>query len=154
MGSQRDLSEDFGTAEAFSRPSSAGSDASFPRSGARSRLLPLAVLDPETLQQSDSEEADVLSAVDDDFRVSGRRHLAAPDYDVLLEVVTRAVAKLNINWPQEEQTPQASGKLDERFLKHHTPPPRRSLPFFPDLHDELSNHGADPSLHGFPHPDH
>lgn len=58
----------------------------------------------------------MLSAVDDDFRVSGRRHLAAPDYDVLLEVVTRAVAKLNINWPQEEQTPQASGSLMKGFL--------------------------------------
>ncbi|KAL0195548.1 hypothetical protein M9458_009120, partial [Cirrhinus mrigala] len=62
----------------------------------------------------------------------------SPQYEELLEVVTRAVAKLNISWPaEEESTPQRS-KLDERFLRNKNPPPRRSLPFFPDLHDEIS----------------
>ncbi|KAL0187634.1 hypothetical protein M9458_014733, partial [Cirrhinus mrigala] len=62
----------------------------------------------------------------------------SPQYEELLEVVTRALAKLNISWPaEEESTPQRS-KLDERFLRSKNSPPRRSLPFFPDLHDEIS----------------
>ncbi|KAI2661474.1 Transposon Ty3-G Gag-Pol polyprotein [Labeo rohita] len=68
----------------------------------------------------------------------------SPQYEELLEVVTRAVAKLNISWPAEEElTPQRS-KLDERFLRSKNPPPRRSLPFFPDLHDEISRSWARP----------
>ncbi|XP_073696119.1 kalirin-like [Garra rufa] len=59
-------------------------------------------------------------------------------YEELLEVVTRAVEKLNINWPaQQIHEPQRS-KLDERFLRTKSPPQRRSLPFFPDLHAEVS----------------
>ncbi|KAI2657205.1 hypothetical protein H4Q32_021306 [Labeo rohita] len=40
----------------------------------------------------------------------------SPQYEELLEVVTRAVAKLNIDWPAEKQAEPQRSKLDERFL--------------------------------------
>ncbi|KAL0148085.1 hypothetical protein M9458_056625, partial [Cirrhinus mrigala] len=58
-----------------------------------------------TLHLSSSEEVDVESS---------------PQYEELLEVVTRAVAKLNIDWPAKP------------------PSAHRSLPFFPDLHTEVA----------------
>ncbi len=36
------------------------------------------------------------------------------------------------------------GKLDERFLRFQTAPPHRSLPFFPDLHTEVSRSWGKP----------
>ncbi len=45
---------------------------------------------------------------------------------------------LNIDCPAERQVEPRRGKLDERFLRFKTPPPHRSLPFFPDLHTEMS----------------
>ncbi len=53
----------------------------------------------------------------------------SPQYEELLEVVTRAVAKLNINWPADDQTEKQRSKLDERFLRSKSLPLRRSLPF-------------------------
>ncbi len=61
-----------------------------------------------------------------------------PQYEELLEVATRAVAKLNIDWPADDQTEKQKSKLDERFLRSKSLPLRRSLPFFPDLHTEVS----------------
>ncbi|KAI2668352.1 Transposon Ty3-G Gag-Pol polyprotein [Labeo rohita] len=61
-----------------------------------------------------------------------------PQYEELLEVVTRAVAKLSIDWPAEPLVEPQKSKLDERFLRSRPPPARRSLPFFPDLHTEVS----------------
>ncbi len=53
-------------------------------------------------------------------------------------MVTRAVAKLNIEWPAERECQERpKSKLDERFLCSRSPPPRRDLPFFPDLHTEV-----------------
>ncbi len=63
--------------------------------------------------------------------------IQSPQYEELLEVVTRAVAKLNIDWPADNQTEKQRGKLDERFLGSKSLPLRRSLPFFPDLHTEV-----------------
>ncbi len=68
----------------------------------------------------------------------------SPQYEELVEVITRAVAKLNIDWPAECQIEPQRGKLDERFLQFKTPPPHRSLPFFPDLHTEVSRSWARP----------
>lgn len=36
-------------------------------------------------------------------------------YQELLEVVTRAVERLKLDWPQEQEAPKHS-KLDDRFL--------------------------------------
>ncbi len=56
--------------------------------------------------------------------------IQSPQYEDLLEVVTRTVAKLNIDWPTEKQTEPQRSKLDERFLHTKSLPPRQSLPFF------------------------
>ncbi len=64
--------------------------------------------------------------------------IQSPQYEELLEVVTRAVAKLNIDWPADDQTEKQRSKLDERFLLSKSLPLCRSLPFFPDLHTEVS----------------
>lgn len=61
----------------------------------------------------------------------------SPPFKELLEVVTIAVAKLNIKWPTEKQEVQKKIKLDERFLQSRAQPSRRSLPFFPDLHTKV-----------------
>ncbi len=53
--------------------------------------------------------------------------------------VTRAVAKLNIEWPTDkERQERPKSKLDELFLRSRSPSPRRGSPFSPDLHNELS----------------
>ncbi|KAI2665260.1 Transposon Ty3-G Gag-Pol polyprotein [Labeo rohita] len=70
--------------------------------------------------------------------VTSRAAPQFPQYEELLEVVTRAVAKLNIDWPAEPLVEPQKSKLDERFLRSRPPPARRSLPFFPDLHTEVS----------------
>ncbi len=54
----------------------------------------------------------------------------SPQYEELSEVVTRAVTKLNIDWPTEKQTELHKSKLDERFLHTKLLPPRQSLRFF------------------------
>jgi len=49
------------------------------------------------------------------------------------------VAKLDISWPQERQEACVKSKLDELFQQQRAQPPRWSLPFFLDLHNELCN---------------
>ncbi|ROI84191.1 hypothetical protein DPX16_19963 [Anabarilius grahami] len=82
-------------------------------------------------------------AGDDDslleFAASERSSRDDKAVEELLEVVTRAVARLQLDWPQEKETPKPS-KLEDRFLSggRGEGPQRQSLPFFEDLHDELS----------------
>ncbi len=61
-----------------------------------------------------------------------------PQYEKLLEVVIRVVAKLSIDWPAEKLSEPQKSKLDERFPHTKLLPPRWSLPFFPNLHTEVS----------------
>ncbi len=68
----------------------------------------------------------------------------SPQYEELLEVMTRAVAKLNISWLAEEHAELQTSKLDECFLRAKRSPPTRSLLFFPDLHIEVSRSWASP----------
>ncbi len=82
------------------------------------------------LHLSPSEEEDVESA---DYS-----SIQSPQYEELLELVTRAVAKLNFDWPADNQTEKQRSKLDERFLRSKLLPLCRSLPFSPDLHTEVS----------------
>ncbi len=77
----------------------------------------------------------------------GRRWGFAPSIAPVwgaVEVVTRTVAKLNIEWPTEKRAEPQKSKLDERFLRSKPPPPHRGLPFFPDLHTEVSRLWARP----------
>ncbi len=128
-GSQLDLAEGLETGKPLSLSSPARSTARSLGSEARSadsspqRAGPVFHLSPY-------EEEDVES--------TGFSPTLSPQYEELLEVVTRAVAKLNINWPADDQTEEQRSKLDERFLRSKSLPLRRSLPFFPDLHTEVS----------------
>ncbi|ROL45180.1 hypothetical protein DPX16_8309 [Anabarilius grahami] len=65
-------------------------------------------------------------------------HLTQYAYEELLEVVTHAVARLNIDWPAEKQEVLQQSLLDECFLTSRSQPPHQGLPFFPDLHTEVS----------------
>ncbi|TRY82209.1 hypothetical protein DNTS_032386 [Danionella cerebrum] len=51
-------------------------------------------------------------------------------FEELLEVVTRAVEKLDISWPPAAQAPRSESKLDELYLRPRSQPPRQGLPFF------------------------
>ncbi len=51
----------------------------------------------------------------------------SPQYEELVEVVTRAVAKLNIDWPAECHVEPQRGKLDECFLWFKTSPPHSAV---------------------------
>ncbi|KAI2653826.1 Gag-Pol polyprotein [Labeo rohita] len=76
---------------------------------------------------------------------SGRSSRDNRAFEELLEVVSHSVARLKLDWPQEQENPRHS-KLDDRFLLggQGERPQRRSLPFFPDLHDELSSSWSKP----------
>ncbi|ROL08895.1 E3 ubiquitin/ISG15 ligase TRIM25 [Anabarilius grahami] len=52
----------------------------------------------------------------------------SPEYEELVEVLTRAVSKLNIEWPAEKQGALPKSKLNKRFLSSNKSPPPRGLP--------------------------
>ncbi len=136
-GSQLDLMEGLETSVSLSPSSPIRSYSCSPRLEARAAdTSPRAA--GSALLISSSEEIDVQS-VDDVPSLS-------PQYEELVDVVTRAVAKLIINWPAVGQchVELQRGKLDGRFLWFKTPPPHQSLPFFPDLHTEVSRSWAKP----------
>ncbi|KAI2654668.1 enzymatic polyprotein [Labeo rohita] len=129
-GSQPDLLERMETGDPLSPSSPSRSAARSVGSEARSAVsFPRGM--GSTLHLSSSEEVDVES-VDE---VSAPQ---SPQYEELLEVVTCAVAKLNIDWPAESQAEPQQSKLDERFLRSRPPSARRSLPFFPNLHTKVA----------------
>ncbi len=68
-----------------------------------------------------------------------RSHLAARRHGL-----QRATENLSLDWPDESRESQAS-KLDERFLSGpNSRPERRKLPFFSDLHQEISRFWKQP----------
>lgn len=87
------------------------------------------------LQLSSSEELDVLS-IDAGYVEDSPPH--SPAYEELVEVITLAVAMLNINWPAKRQDVHPKRKLDKRFLTVKSQPPCQGLPFFPDLLTKVS----------------
>ncbi len=65
-------------------------------------------------------------------------------YSELVDVLSRATEKLALDWPDEPRESPAS-KLDERFLSGpNSRPERRKLPFFSDLHQEISRSWKQP----------
>ncbi len=84
---------------------------------------------------SDSEELNVVSANARDSEDSPPQSRA---YEELVEFVTRVVEKLSIDWTAEREDVRSKGKLDECFLPPRAQPQCRGLPFFPDLHTEVS----------------
>ncbi|KAL0181749.1 hypothetical protein M9458_024155, partial [Cirrhinus mrigala] len=129
-GSQMDLLEGMETGDPLSSSLPGRSDAR--SEGSEARIAATSSQGTgSSLHLSSSEEGDLESAVEEPLP-------QAPQYEELLEVVTLAVQKLNIDWPAEEKAAPQKSKLDERFLQSKPPPPTRSLPFFPDLHAEIS----------------
>ncbi len=94
---------------------------------------------------SDSEELDVLSTEVGETAESSPLH--SPTYEKLVDVLSFAVAKLNINRPQEKQEVQVKSKLDERFLQHRAQPQRRGLNFFLTHTMICVSHGINHTLH-------
>ncbi len=66
-------------------------------------------------------------------------------YSELLGMVTRAVDKLGLDWEAEAVKAQSQSKLDDCFLTSCAPAlPHKPLPFFPDLHQEVSRSWKQP----------
>lgn len=84
--------------------------------------------DDESLGSADFEQPTSVRSSHDDKSV-----------EELLEVVTCAMARLQLDWLREQVTPKRS-KLEDRFLSggQGEGPQNQSLPFFVDLHDELT----------------
>lgn len=80
----------------------------------------------ESSMLSSSEELDVLSIEASDI---GDSPVVSPQYEKLMEVVSRAGSKLNIDCQAEKWEAQRKDKLDERFLQSEPQPPCRVLPF-------------------------
>ncbi|CAM4467978.1 unnamed protein product [Leuciscus chuanchicus] len=68
---------------------------------------------------------------------------SCPVYAELVEVMGRATDTLQLPWRRvREET--ARGRLDDRFLPSHRPPAQVSLPFLPDLHNEIKKAWKNP----------
>ncbi|MGL5643640.1 MAG: hypothetical protein ACRCW3_02595, partial [Metamycoplasmataceae bacterium] len=92
---------------------------------------------------SDSEDFGPTPA-DDALPPSGQEPRPTAAYSELMDMLTRATEKLAIDWPDEPRESQAS-KLDERFLSGASSrQPRRKLPFFSDLHNEIAKSWKQP----------
>lgn len=77
-------------------------------------------------------------SLDDALLRSGQEACPSAAYSELIDVLSRATEKLAIDWPDEPYESQSS-KLDERFLSGASARTvRRKLPFFSDLHNEVS----------------
>ncbi|CAM4662369.1 unnamed protein product [Leuciscus chuanchicus] len=138
-GSKMDLSVDVETGSALSQHPSDRSSASHQGVEARAAVSSPPMEAP-ILQLSSSEELDVVSVEAESEDSPPQSHA----FEELLDVVTRAVHRLSIEWPEDRQDVRSKSKLDERFLPSRTQPQRRSLPFFPDLHTEVSRSWGKP----------
>ncbi len=135
-GSQRDLMEGLETSESLSPSSPVRSHDRSPR---------LEAHQADTSPQAAA--AAFLRSSSEEIGTENVEYVAtplSPQYEELVEVVTRAAAKLKLDWPAECPVEPQRGRLDERFLRFKTSPPHRSLPFFPDLHTEVSRSWGKP----------
>ncbi|KAJ7990662.1 hypothetical protein DPEC_G00302720 [Dallia pectoralis] len=122
-GSQADLACGSETASAISRSSSARASASARGPEAPARVSS-ALGEAPFSQPSSSEEMEV-----ENLEAEAELLVQSPANEELLEVLTRAVGKLNIEWPADRQESASTSKLNERFLPSRALPPRRGLPF-------------------------
>ncbi len=91
---------------------------------------------------SDSEDFGPASA--DALPPNGQGARPSAAYSELVDVLSRATEKLALDWPDEPRESRAS-KLDDRFLiGAHSKLERRKLPFFSDLHREISSSWKQP----------
>ncbi len=128
-GSQWDLMEGSETSESLSPTSPIRSHDRSPRSEARhADTSPRAAASAFLLSSSEEVDTGNIEYVSPPL---------LPQYEELVEVITRPAAKLSLDWPAECPVKPQKGKLDEGFLRFKTSPPHRSLPFFPDHHTEV-----------------
>ncbi len=98
----------------------------------------------DILHTAASDSKDFGPALADALPPSGQEARPSEAYSELVDVLSRATEKLTLDWPDEPRESRAS-KLDERFLSGaHSKPERRKLPFFSDLHREISNSWKQP----------
>ncbi len=98
----------------------------------------------DILQTAASDSEDFGPALADALPPSGQEARPSAAYSELVDVLSRATEKLALDWPDEPRESRAS-KLDERFLSgSNSKPGRRKLPFFGDLHQEISRSWKQP----------
>ncbi len=95
----------------------------------------------DILHTAASDSEDFGPALADALPPSGQEARPLAAYSELVDVLSRATEKLAPDWPDESRTL----KLDERFLSGaHSKSERRKLPFFSDLHQEISRSWKQP----------
>ncbi len=98
----------------------------------------------DVLHTAASDSEDFGPALADALPPSGQEARPSAAYSELVDVLSRATEKLALDWPDEPCESRAS-KLDERFLiGAHSKLERRKLPFFSDLHREISSSWKQP----------
>ncbi len=94
----------------------------------------------DILQTAASDSEDFGPALADALPPSGQEARPSAAYSELVDVLSRASEELALDWPDEPPS-----KLDERFLNGaNSKPERRKLPFFSDLHQEISRSWKQP----------
>ncbi len=92
----------------------------------------------DVLLTAASDSEDFGPALADALTLSGQEAWPSPANSELVDVLSCATKKLALDWPEEPRE-SPSSKLDERFLSgSNSKPERRKLPFFGDLHHEIS----------------
>ncbi len=95
----------------------------------------------DVLHTAASDSEDFGPALADALPSSGQEARPSAAYSELVNVLSRATEKLALDWPDESR----ASKLDERFLiGAHSKLERRKLPFFSDLHREISSSWKQP----------
>ncbi len=98
----------------------------------------------DILHTSASDSEDFGPALADALLPSGQEARPSAAYSELVDVLSRATEKLALDWPDEPRESRAS-KLDDRFLiGAHSKLERRKLPFFSNLHREISSSWKQP----------
>ncbi len=98
----------------------------------------------DILHTAASDSKDFGPALADALPPSGQEARPSAAYSELVDVLSRATEKLALDWPDEPCESRAS-KLDDCFLIGvHSKLERRKLPFFSDLHREISSSWKQP----------
>ncbi len=98
----------------------------------------------DVLHTAASDSEDFGPALADALPPSGQEARPSAAYSELVDVLSRATKKLALDWPDEPRESRTS-KLDDRFLiGAHSKLERRKLPFFSDLHREISSSWKQP----------
>ncbi len=93
--------------------------------------LRCSLYDEDVLSTTALDSEDLMVESGSSLPPSGQEKRNFPSYKELLDVVTRAVDKLGLDWDCEPTNIQVQSKLDGRFFTSHTPSQhRRPLPFF------------------------